>query len=214
MVREFELPPCARETLAFLYPAVDLTRVRFFEGLPWFARFAGGTMAMTLPAASGTSDFWVFFCGFDPCRLHAGDGKGGTRMLVHEAYHLAQMMSMDGGRGFSFTRAGYRRYFRGWLVHGYFASPWEATARHADELYAWAVGLNVCDCASGKAEPDLRGIARLRAASQLVVRDPQTPICGGRLAAAAGTALAFVAAPFYWLAMLPERIPRRRPARP
>jgi hypothetical protein len=88
-----ELPEAARRRLAALYPTLDLRRVTFHRGLPWFVhRGVGG---ITLPGQLSPvrcriyvrSHFW------EP------DTDDGFSLLAHEAFHALQMQEAGPGLG-------------------------------------------------------------------------------------------------------------------
>lgn len=90
---EVELPEEAQRTLAVLYPALDLGRVRFHRGLPHFLdRVADG---ITLPGVLSARR----------CRIYVQpwcwrpETPDGLDLLAHEAFHALQMQEAGPGPG-------------------------------------------------------------------------------------------------------------------
>ncbi len=90
---EVELPEEARRTLAALYPALDLGRVRFHLGLPHFLE--GVASGITLPGALSPRLCRIYIQRWD-WRPETPEGLG---LLAHEAFHALQMQEAGPGLG-------------------------------------------------------------------------------------------------------------------
>jgi hypothetical protein len=176
------LPSCALRLLEHLYPTVDWTRVGFFSGLPWYTSLANSfvsvpTTAITLPDPLTSGAFRLYlgdntdFC--DPAQL---------KVLVHEAYHIHQFMSVGGGYGPGFVRPGFIAYFICLFHHGYEENPFETEA-YAQETAFWhhyanPGGDKICDCSTGEPVFNPLGLDWLdQSPIPLVIKEPGAPRC-------------------------------------
>jgi hypothetical protein len=91
---EVALPEEARQRLAALYPTLDLRRVRFHGGLPWFVRGAA-TDGITLPARLSPRRCRIYIRP-DAWQPATSDGLA---LLAHEAFHALQMQEAGPGVG-------------------------------------------------------------------------------------------------------------------
>jgi hypothetical protein len=113
---EVELPEEARRTLAALYPALDLDRVRFHRGLPHL--LAGIASGITLPGVISPR-----LCRIYIQRRHwQPETTGGLDLLAHEAFHALQMQ--EAGPGLGLVRPFIILYLacaagNGFLYHGH-----------------------------------------------------------------------------------------------
>lgn len=82
--KEIEKPECVLRLLEAIYPTVDWSKVRFYDGLPWFARLSQGTNAITLPGKYGLDSIHIYFQDFNPCTC---EGMG---TIIHEGFHVLQ----------------------------------------------------------------------------------------------------------------------------
>lgn len=82
--KEIEKPECVLRLLEAIYPTVDWSKVRFYDGLPWFARLLQGTNAITLPGKYGLDSIHIYFQDFNPCTC---EGMG---TIIHEGFHVLQ----------------------------------------------------------------------------------------------------------------------------
>ncbi len=90
---EVELPEEARRTLAALYPALDLGRVRFHRGLPHL--LAGVASGITLPGVLSPRLCRIYV---EP-RHWRPETANGLGLLAHEAFHALQMQEAGPGLG-------------------------------------------------------------------------------------------------------------------
>ncbi len=90
---EVELPEEARRTLAALYPALDLGRVRFHRGLPHL--LAGVANGITLPGVLSPRLCRIYI----QSRFWRPDTPDGLDLLAHEAFHALQMQEAGPGLG-------------------------------------------------------------------------------------------------------------------
>lgn len=103
MTKLVEIPECARRLLGQIYPAMDLDRVRFYDGLPLYA--------FAKPSAITVGSNVHFREGkFDPCSCE------GVALMAHELYHVHQGA---GGFGFWFLRRFYLKYLWLWAKAGF-----------------------------------------------------------------------------------------------
>jgi hypothetical protein len=131
-----ELPETARRRLAVLYPSLDLRRVTFHRGLPWFTRRVGG---ITLPGHLSPVRCRIYVQSY----LWSPDTDDGFSLLAHEAFHALQMQ--EAGPGLGLVRPFIILYLacaagNGFLYRGH---PMEvdayAVAGHRRSLYEQAV---------------------------------------------------------------------------
>jgi hypothetical protein len=115
--RTIEIPPCLLNFLARLYPDIDLDRVRFHRGVPFYA-FPGGAI---------TIGHHVYF------RENRADfcSRGGVALAAHELYHIRQGSN---GPGFWFFRLFYAKYLLRLIACGF-----KTDERHAMEAPAYAL---------------------------------------------------------------------------
>jgi hypothetical protein len=90
---EVELPKEARRTLAALYPALDLGRVRFHRGLPHL--LAGAASGITLPGVLSPRLCRIYI----QRRSWRPETPDGLDLLAHEAFHALQMQEAGPGLG-------------------------------------------------------------------------------------------------------------------
>jgi hypothetical protein len=175
MTQQIQLPDCAQQLLNFLYPTVDWTRVRFYSGLPWFvSMFSKDTDGITLPDAVGVSDYCIYlgdktnFCG------------DGIKTLVHEAFHIAQFMSLSNGYGPGFYRPGFIAYMACYIAHGchYNRNPFEIEAYAQENAFHTCQTVDVCDCSTGTPIFNPKALEVLYACNpKLIDRSPHVPVC-------------------------------------
>jgi hypothetical protein len=90
---EVELPEAARQTLAALYPSLDLGRVRFHRGLPHLLQ--GIANGIALPGVISPR-----LCRIYIQHRHWRPGTpDGLDLLAHEAFHALQMQEAGPGLG-------------------------------------------------------------------------------------------------------------------
>lgn len=172
------LPDCAQKLIERLYPTVDWNRVTFLKGLPWW-QFIGS--AITLPDPLDPWRFRVYlgndtdFCSSVPPAPEA------LSTLVHEAYHIAQFMSVAGGYGIGFLRPGFVAYFACHFAYGsYEKNPFEVIAKEQERERFKPCYLHskVCNCATGGPVFDAAALDDLVACNpELVVERPVAPRC-------------------------------------
>lgn len=89
---EIEKPECVVKLLETIYPTVDWSKVKFYDGLPWFtSSFSSGTTAITLPGTYGVNNINIYFKDFDPCSC------AGLGTIVHEGFHVLQYNDIGTG---------------------------------------------------------------------------------------------------------------------
>jgi hypothetical protein len=217
MAKRIRLPECARELLETLYPSVDWDRVEFYEGLPWYTNVfntigswfgALQTAAITLPDPVGFSAFRIYFAKpVDFC-----DPKF-IATLVHEAYHVAQFMSVGGGYGFGMWRAGFIQYFVCFFQHGakYDNNPFEKEAYAHERAFLACHRTPICRCPPHPPDFDRGALADLIACNKaLIVREPRIPVCAGFFASIFGAILTATIAGVAFLAHILELLNCRR----
>jgi hypothetical protein len=93
MPKEIETPPGVTEFFSHLYPQVDVERIRFYEGLPFY----------TSPGGAITIGNKIYFREgrFAPC------SPAGVALIAHELFHVLQGSD---GPGFWFIRWFYVKY--------------------------------------------------------------------------------------------------------
>lgn len=83
--KEIEKPECVLKLLESIYPTIDWTKGKFYDGLPWFtSSFSPGTDAITLPGTYGLDNIHIYFKNFDPCTCE------GMATIIHEGFHVLQ----------------------------------------------------------------------------------------------------------------------------
>lgn len=124
MPRKINTLPCLKEFLARLYPEIDLDRITFYEGVPFY----------TFPGGAITIGPRIYFREgkFDPC-----DCKG-IALIAHELYHIHQGAD---GFGFWFLRPYYLNYAWLWLLSGF-----KSGSGHPLEAPAYRVQQRISDC--------------------------------------------------------------------
>lgn len=139
MPRKIDTPPCLKEFLARLYPQIDLDRITFYEGVPFY----------TFPGGAITIGPHIYFRAgrFDPC------GCRGIALIAHELYHIHQGAA---GFGFWFLRPYYFKYVWFLLLSGF-----KSDRRHRLEAPAYDLQDRISECcervrqATGQASPCL-----------------------------------------------------------
>jgi hypothetical protein len=202
VAQQIQLPDCAQKLLDFLYPTVDWTRVRFYSGLPWYVSlFSPNTTGITLPDTVGVSDYCVYlgtatdFCGT------------GIDTLVHEAFHVAQFMSVSNGYGPGLFRPGFIAYLNCFFANGsvYKNNPFEVQAYAQENAFHACQSIDVCDCSSGSPVFDPAALKALEACNpKLIDREPFAPHCESTLgwAEIVAVLLAMLLTPLAFLAQI------------
>lgn len=115
MPQRIDIPPCLKEFLARLYPDVNLERVRFHRGVPWYTSPGG---AITIGGDIYFREDRTDFCS-----------ARNVALAAHELYHVR-----DGsdGTGLWFIRPFYARYVWWLLVCGF-----KTDSRHRMEAPAY-----------------------------------------------------------------------------
>jgi hypothetical protein len=88
-----ELPDETERRLAALYPSLDLRRVTFHRGLPWFTQ--RGVGGITLPRLLSPVGCRIYIRP----RFWEPDTDDGFSLLAHEAFHALQMQEAGPGLG-------------------------------------------------------------------------------------------------------------------
>ena len=129
---KIDLPECVKRVVALVYPGMNLDRIRFYDGLPFYAsrRLRAITVGRYVYFREGS---------FDPC------SPGGIALVVHELYHIRQGA---GGPGFWFLRPYYLRYVWLSLMSGFPRVPW----KHPLEAPAYEQEALVRECCQRAAQ--------------------------------------------------------------
>jgi hypothetical protein len=90
-----EVPDEVRRLLAGVYPTLDLRRLSFHRGVPFFLDFLTGTQGMVLPAPFAP---WRGRIYLHP-RVWDPDTVPGLGLVVHEGYHALQLQEAGPGLG-------------------------------------------------------------------------------------------------------------------
>lgn len=115
--------PSTMQLLKDLYPAIDWTRVNFYEGLPWFTPLiAPYVNAQALPHFYSFSRFNIYIRKFDESRIQC------VSDIVHEAFHVLQAMKFWKGYGVGIIRGFTIHYAAIFAKHGYRDNPFEVSA--------------------------------------------------------------------------------------
>jgi hypothetical protein len=88
-----QLPEPAERRLAVLFPTLDLRRVTFHRGLPWFTQ--RGVGGITLPGLLSPVGCRIYIRP----RFWEPDTDDGFSLLAHEAFHALQMQEAGPGLG-------------------------------------------------------------------------------------------------------------------
>lgn len=172
MATPIALPDCATNLLTKLYPTIDWSRVIFLSGLPFWV--SSGTTAITLP---DPIDPWRF-------RIYLGSqtdfcDPSDMATLVHEAFHVAQFMSVANGYGLGFFRPAFIAYIACHFAHGYDDNPFEVGAYEQESRFRACYKKNaVCDCSTGAplfSDKALEGLVACN--GELVIAKPRAPYC-------------------------------------
>jgi hypothetical protein len=133
-----------REILTALYPTINFDRIRFYEGIPWFAGFvAPYVTAQALPHTYSFSKLNIYIKNFDL-------NKCGTQAdVVHEAFHIQQYLHFNKGFGFGFFRSMLAYYYAYFLTLGYMKNPFEIPAYAQEFKYQ-----RFCDVNKGLSEAE------------------------------------------------------------
>ena len=90
-----ELPEEVRQLLAAIYPTLDLRRVSFHRGVPFFLDLISGSQGMVLP---GLLAPWGGRIYLHP-RVWDPNSVSGLGLVVHEAFHTLQLQEAGPGVG-------------------------------------------------------------------------------------------------------------------
>lgn len=90
-----EVPDEVRRLLAAVYPTLDLRRVSFHRGVPFFLDWITGAQGMALPAPLAPRGGRIYL---HP-RVWNPDTVPGLGLVVHEAYHALQLQEAGPGVG-------------------------------------------------------------------------------------------------------------------
>ncbi|MFN0203204.1 MAG: hypothetical protein ACKVTZ_16880 [Bacteroidia bacterium] len=104
MTKKIDLSPAFSTLISSLYPTIDWKKVTLYEGLPWFMP-EGSAIAVVLPSAYSLSHTHIYFKEWNPtsCRR--------IGILIHEAYHVLQLQSLQKGTGMGMARGFLMLYF-------------------------------------------------------------------------------------------------------
>ncbi|MBX7240229.1 MAG: hypothetical protein K1X92_00675 [Bacteroidia bacterium] len=99
--RLLEVPPFLADFLNRMYPAVPWQKVRFYEGMPWFApKWAS---AIVLPHPWHFNTMCVYYKQFDFL------SPTGLSTIAHEGMHILQAFELQKAKGLG--------YYRGFLIY-------------------------------------------------------------------------------------------------
>jgi hypothetical protein len=122
-LRKHKLLPSTLRLLEDIYPAVDWSRVDFYEGLPWYTpSIAPFVTAQALPDFYSFGRFRIYLRKFDESRAQC------LADIVHEAMHVRQGMRFARGFGLGMLRGFTVYYIALYMQHGYRQSPLEIPA--------------------------------------------------------------------------------------
>ncbi len=124
MPTKIETPACVNQFMRRLYPDIDIDRITFHEGVPFY----------TFPGGAITIGPHIYFREgkFDPC------GCKGIALIAHELYHIHQGADRF---GFWFLRPYYLKYVWFLLISGF-----KSDRRHRLEEPAYALGDRILKC--------------------------------------------------------------------
>lgn len=122
MAAKIELPEPVIELVERLYPVLDMSRVSFFQGMPWFLFAQPWVTGITLPHDFRPGHTTIYFRGIDLNRLED------ISLVVHECYHALQYQQSGQPSGPGFFNRFLAQYFASWTRHGYRAHPLEVPA--------------------------------------------------------------------------------------
>jgi hypothetical protein len=109
--------------LKAIYPSLNWNEIRFFEGIPWFAKYvAPYVTAQALPATYRLRKLDIHVKNYDEgsCSVLAD--------IVHEAYHIVQYERFGKAWGLGFLRAFIVYYNACFITRGYRNNPFEIPA--------------------------------------------------------------------------------------
>ncbi|MCW3077333.1 MAG: hypothetical protein JWO32_1942 [Bacteroidetes bacterium] len=115
--------PGTIQLLKDVYPGVNWSRVRFYEGLPWFTPLvAPYVTAQALPDFYSFGKLKIYIKKFDESNPEC------LADIVHEGYHITQYMHFLKGYGFGFLRGLMVYYNAYFFKYGYRQNPFEVPA--------------------------------------------------------------------------------------
>jgi hypothetical protein len=111
------------EMLKVIYPTLDLDRIRFFEGIPWFTRYvAPYVTAQALPDTYSLRKLNIHVKEYDESSPNI------LADIVHEAYHMVQYERFQNAWGIGFLRSFIVYYNACYITRGYRNNPFEIPA--------------------------------------------------------------------------------------
>lgn len=137
--QEIEKPECVLKLLQTIYPTVDWSKVKFYDGLPWFVSFSPATTAITLPGFYGINNINIYFKNFDPCTCY------GLSTIIHEGFHVLQYNDIGTG-GLGWIRLFMIEYFACTIANGYDNNPFEIPAYEQGSKFLKCCNEPICDC--------------------------------------------------------------------
>lgn len=107
--KQVTLEPDIIQLLSKVYPTLDFNRIYFFNGMPWFMKYAFA-IGVTLPGTYNLSGVNIYL---DGCNQRSTQGLG---LIVHELFHGLQYKDLHGGYGVGFLRSFLVYYFTEYLI--------------------------------------------------------------------------------------------------
>lgn len=111
------------QLLRVIYPTLNLDKIRFYEGVPWFTRYvAPYVTAQALPDTYSLRTLNIYVQKYDErnCNIVAD--------IVHEAYHMVQYERFWKAWGVGFLRPFIVYYNACYITRGYRNNPFEIPA--------------------------------------------------------------------------------------
>lgn len=111
------------QLLSVIYPTLNLDKIKFYEGVPWFTRYvAPFVTAQALPDTYGFRQLNIYVKKYDEgnCNIVAD--------IVHEAYHMVQYERFRKAWGIGFLRLFIVYYNACYITRGYRNNPFEIPA--------------------------------------------------------------------------------------
>ena len=109
--------------LKVIYPTLNWKHIRFYEGIPWFAKYvAPYVTAQALPATFSLRKLNIHVKKYDE------NSCGVLADVVHEAYHMVQYERFQKAWGLGFLRTFIVYYNACYLTRGYRNNPFEIPA--------------------------------------------------------------------------------------
>lgn len=129
----FRPDPAAEALLASAFPRLDLGRVEFRLGLPWFLRASSWVRAITLPHAWRSGRTVIHF------RERPAGRAEDLALLAHECFHALQVQEAREAWRIPWPNPFLTAYLASWSRYGYRLHPLEVPAYEYDARFLeWA----------------------------------------------------------------------------